>query len=890
VLRVALGLTDDTNQQGLGVLVAASGDVEISRALANGTLTVTFKGAKQPIVFTSKTVGLASGTPTTVAFDAHLRYATSGGQPAGRLGSQSGTRLQVDELRADVGVVADGSVVDVAGSIELKGVRLVIRAGDGDGFLNSVLPKEPIEMGGDLGLDASLRQGVRVRGATTLEWRLSVGKTIGPIEVREARAALRAGADAVTVELGAMLALQIGPLQASIEGLGLGLKLRSVATGGNLGAFDLALGFKPPTGIGIGVDAGPVSGGGFISFDAEKGRYSGLLHLSIAGVISVTAIGLLDTKLPGGQAGYSFLIIVTAKFPPLQLGMGFTLSGLGGLAGIHRTMVVEALQAGIKTGSVDHILFPDDPVRDAPQIISDLSTIFPPVQGRYVFGPMAILAYGSGPATILEAELGILLELPAPVRVVILGQLHAYLPSPEAPAAELHLDVLGVIEFAKKTLAIDAVLHDSRLSTFPLTGDMALRLSWADPPAFAFSIGGFNPRFSPPPGFPELRRLTLTLSQGGNPLAVCQCYLALTSNTAQFGARADLSGSALGFTYAGWLGFDVLLVISPLSFVADLTAGVVVKKGSLKVASVALEATLTGPTPWHLKGHASFDFIVRVTLPVELTVGEEQHVELPPTDPWPLLQKALEDGRNWRAVPGPAVFSVCALREGTDSSEPLLDPLGGAAVHEKVVPLNQRLTRFGEVAPVGADRYSVSTVEVGGKEQDHPETQDYFAPAQFEQLSDADKLSRPGFEKMDSGFSIASDELEIGDPLGSSLTLETIIVDEPDTPAGAPPPPGKTYALSGERQLAALGGSAGATGGLAQAGEEQFAPAPGTKPPAVLLDEEFLIVEANTLAQPLPKPPLSRTKGDAEAALLAYLKDHPEQRGRLQVVPALEAA
>jgi hypothetical protein len=88
-------------------------------------------------------------------------------------------------------------------------------------------------------------------------------------------------------------------------------------------------------------------------------------------------------------------------------------------------------------------------------------------------------------------------------------------------------------------VAIDATLHDSRLVRFPLTGDMALRLSYGDQPAFAFAVGGFNPRFAPPPAFPALERLTLTLAKdGGNPTIVCQTYLALTSNTAQLGVRA----------------------------------------------------------------------------------------------------------------------------------------------------------------------------------------------------------------------------------------------------------------------------------------------------------------------------------------------------------------
>ena len=53
--------------------------------------------------------------------------------------------------------------------------------------------------------------------------------------------------------------------------------------------------------------------------------------------VGVTAIGILDTKDSTGQKlpapGYSFFISVSAEFAPIQLGYGFTLNGVGGIAG-----------------------------------------------------------------------------------------------------------------------------------------------------------------------------------------------------------------------------------------------------------------------------------------------------------------------------------------------------------------------------------------------------------------------------------------------------------------------------------------------------------------------------------------------------------------------------
>jgi hypothetical protein len=817
-----------------------------------------------------------------------LAYGPTPGESAFPIITIAGdTRVQAKELRLGAGAEAlPGPKTDAYVEASVVEGKLVIAAGDLDTFLAKLLPPDGMEAPFEVGISWSHSRGLAFSGSGGLELKLPLNLKLAIVELKTLYVAALARTDHVDLELSLSGDVTIGPVAATIERVGAraALSLRA----GNLGPVGLEVGFQPPTGLGIAVDAGPVVGGGFISFDPDKGRYTGVLQLAVAS-IQIKAIGILDTKLPGGQSGYSFLIIVSAEFPPIQLGFGFTLNGVGGLAGIQRTMVTEALQAGIRSHAVDHILFPKDPVANAPQIVSDLQAFFPPAPGRYVFGPMAILAYGSGPATLVEAELGVLLELPAPIRLVLLGQISAHLPSKEAAVAELHLDLIGVLEFAKRTVSIDATLHDSRLVKFPLTGDMALRLSYGDQPAFAFALGGFNPRFTPPPGFPALDRLTLTLAKdGGNPTIVCQSYLALTSNTAQFGARAEISASELGFSIRGWLGFDVLVVISPFSLLADLQAAVEVKRGAVKIASASLTGQLSGPTPWHLAGRASFDFIVHYEVPVEATIGEAVTAALPAADPWLELQAALQDTRSWRSVPGPAAAGVVSQRALPEGAEPLLDPLGGAAVHEKACPLNRRLTKFGEAEIEGAGGYDLGqdAVTVGGAPVEHRTVQDYFAAAQFEQLSDAERLSRPGFERMDSGFELESDALALGASLGDTVGLETVIVDDP----GYAPPP---YELSAEAQGAALATSASSRGGLGAVGEERFAPPPGQRPPVSLAEERFVIVDSSTLKRPSPDPsPKDGTagKGAAVQALEAYLRSHPERRGQAAVVPAPEAA
>ena len=69
--------------------------------------------------------------------------------------------------------------------------------------------------------------------------------------------------------------------------------------GGDRGAADLAIGFKPPSGLALTVDAGPVTGGGALVFDPERGLYAGEMQLQFE-QIAVRAVGLLTTGCPVG--------------------------------------------------------------------------------------------------------------------------------------------------------------------------------------------------------------------------------------------------------------------------------------------------------------------------------------------------------------------------------------------------------------------------------------------------------------------------------------------------------------------------------------------------------------------------------------------------------------
>ena len=112
----------------------------------------------------------------------------------------------------------------------------------------------------------------------------------------------------------------------------------------------------------------------------------------------------------------------------------------------------------------------DDPVPRAAQIVSTLQSVFPPARGRFVFGPMVQLAWGT-PA-LVTAEIALILELPAPLRLIVLGRLRSLLPTPEAAIVKLNLDVVGILDFGRREVSVDATLYDSTVGPFALSGGL----------------------------------------------------------------------------------------------------------------------------------------------------------------------------------------------------------------------------------------------------------------------------------------------------------------------------------------------------------------------------------------------------------------------------------
>ncbi len=796
-----------------------------------------------------------------------------------------GTRLELGSISVSAVVADHGVEIKVLA----RDCALFVSKSDGDGLVRRLIPEGGIRMPFELGIGLAFtpRPRLFLEGGSGLQTTIPINRSAGPVRLQQLFLELAGGSRApqggVRFEASLGAALELGPFTASVDRLGFEVAVAdSDATP--------SIGFKPPSGVGLLIDAEIVTGGGYLFRDPATGQYAGVVQLDFKG-ITLQAIGLIATKLPDGSPGFSMLLLIeAADFPPIDLAFGFRLTGVGGVVGYQRTVALDPLRAGLKQGVLDNILFPTNIVRDAPRIVSALNTLLPIKADQYLVAPVARLVWGN-PA-ILTLELAVIVEGDSPWRVVVLGQLRAELPQARGALVKLRMDAIGVFDKTRGEVSIDAVLYDSAITRFPIAGEMAMRLRWNADPSFALAVGGLHPRFNPPAGFPKLNRVTVGLSQSSNTKLTLSAYLAVTSNTAQVGARLDLLFERSPFSVEGTLGFDALFSFQPFSFVVDLQAGVTLKWHGRTLLGVKLELTLAGTTPWRARGKATFE-IWRFSKSVSFdhTFGDDlPPPELPAADPMPLLLAALRDRRSWSAIVVGAPSALVTLRQAPPTDDVLLHPLGELSVRQRVVPLGIDISRFGSSAVGGTRRFDIVALGPDGDPAAGASVVlDHFAPAQFLDLSDDEKLARPSFEKMGAGVRFAvggvtwggqDDPALIGD---ADMRYETRVVGVPEEPE---PVRGPFVPSFDDLRLAAAFGAV-ARGPMRQTGAARYGPADDHAAP-VLAEPSYAVVSTDAVS-PVAVPGIDGVAPSfiaAAQALDRHVAEHPDLAGRLQVVEA----
>jgi hypothetical protein len=310
-----------------------------------------------------------------------------------------------------------------------------------------------------------------------------------------------------------------------------------------------------------------------------------------------------------------------------------------------------------------------------------------------------------------------------------------------------------------------------------LEGEMGLLMDFSDNPNFVLSVGGFHPQFSPPPlPFPNPRRIRIDVLRTPMARISAEAYFAVTSNTVQFGCAAELFFGIDAFNINGHFSFDALFQFSPFKFVIQMSFSVGMTVFGMGLFSIHLRLQLSGPAPWNANGTGTLSidlwlFSIDISVDFDITWGEAENPKLPPIEVIPILVIEFNKADNWKAQIPDNVNLLVSLRKLDETAEKLiLHPVGTLRISQTAVPLNIPVDKLGANEVSDAKKFSVK-LNVATLNATSNVPQEKFAIAQFQNLSDADKLSRPSFQNNDSGIELGFS----GKQLGSGKVVKRVV-------------------------------------------------------------------------------------------------------------------
>ncbi len=550
-----------------------------------------------------------------------------------------------------------------------------------------------------------------------------------------------------------------GPVEVVADGLGAWFGRWRDGPGAPL----QAAGLIPPTGVGLTINAGPISGGGFLSiqkFPNDGIRFGGGLSLKLS-MIGIGALGLLERT----AQGKSFLAVLGIRFNPgIQLGFGIELTGVGGLVGIDRRADIDVLRERLASGAAGNVLFCDDPVRNGPALLGDLAAFFPFSPGSFLVGPTLQLSWI---APIIRLDIGVLIELPGPRKILLVGSARATIGTEDAALVRLRLDFVGGLDLVKQELTFDASLVNSTVLGFlTLTGDAAFRLCYGDRPDIVLSIGGFHPSFNPESL--HLRPLaraaaTYSINVGVKIWLRQEAYFAFTSNTLQVGGRTE-AGLEIGpFGAHGFMALDALVQFKPFHFTVGFSAGFDIDFEGVSFAGVNIAGQISGPGPLVITASASVKLLfIRVSHSETFQLGSDQPdpvVTIPS-----VLNAVLDEVKNAANLHASGDDPLVRLKSDPPADgRALFCPLGRLTWSERLLPLETTITRLGGRPLTGAHRIDIA-IDGAPPGVAEETVREWFSPGQFGDLSQSDQLNNPAMQSLPSGHGYGGNvETALGD-------------------------------------------------------------------------------------------------------------------------------
>ena len=491
---------------------------------------------------------------------------------------------------------------------------------------------------------------------------------------------------------------------------------------------------------------------------------------------------------------------------------------------------------------------------------------------------MALIGWGT--PTLLSAAIAVIVELPEPIRIVLIARVAVRAPSESASVVRLNMDALGVLDFAKNEASLDATLYDSHILNYTLSGDMALRACWATKREFLLAVGGFHPQFTPPPGFPALKRITIDMPSG--PIS----KLTLAAYSRHHLEHAAIRGDdrclhwGLGLRAEGAPRVQRLAAVPSVPFRCRHLGDGGSDGGQRRTHVGGCERDVVGAES---VAHCGSFKISLLFFDVHLSFSHSWGGTLAggdgsgAVDVLGLLTAAVGDARNWHAPLAAGIQGLVSTRDSAGAMK--AHPLAVLEVHQTVVPLDLAITRYGTAAVAGANQFTITGFTVGGSALGKEDVQEDFAPAQYFDMSEEEKLARPSFEAHNAGARMSGGAVKASRFLRKPVGYKTLYVDKTgEIRTDNPPPHGAIWELSTEL---VLGTGAAGRASIRIAGNERYR-APGK--PVAVGSQQFVIVDTGTMAVAAISPKTPATYSQARAALAGA----GAARGRLTIVATHE--
>jgi hypothetical protein len=304
-------------------------------------------------------------------------------------------------------------------------------------------------------------------------------------------------------------------------------------------------------------------------------------------------------------------------------------------------------------------------------------------------------------------------------------------------------------------------------------------------------------------------------------------------------------------------------------------------------------------------GKAKIEILfLSITVSFDVTWGESDQPTLDAVDPWEPLLEALNRPESWGAMLPPGQTMVEALRSleptGEEPTEVaiLVHPASALEVRQSVLPFGICLKQFGNAPVKDHDSFGIESLRAGsGQDLVNLETEpvdEFFSRGQFDNLSDAQRLSLPSYEKMQGGVASRADALLVGgSPQQFELAYKSILIDEKQLSQQPRDAEGAVrFGMVGWQIADRLTrGSVPRRNGASASGLGRFG-IRGQEPKVALAEESYAIVNRSDLQLTSGITPNngSMNRMQADQVLETYCLDHPDEGESLQVVPSFEVA